>query len=176
MPAEHRIRFEFRPLSLEDALKATTDPELLMTPEFVTQAFQRGDLCMGAYDGERLVAYVWRSLSRAPVKERLWLRVLDPRCRYGYKSMVLPEYRGQRLNTSVGRFYDHHFVAQGIVYDLGYVALDNLPSMKSTFRDPERCRIGYAAVINWSGRFWTFRSRNVRSYLALEDLNRRQDR
>jgi hypothetical protein len=168
MPAEHAARFAFRRLDLEDAVVAAQDPALALAEKFVRAAFARGDICMGAFEDGRLVAYVWRSVSHAPVTEGVRIRLLRSSTRYGYKSLVLPAYRGMRLNTSVARFWDHNFVAMGVDEDLGYVALHNLASIRSTLRDPNRNRIGYAGFVEMGKWFWSFRTGRVREYLSLE--------
>lgn len=172
MPHEHAERFTFRRLDLDDALAAARDPALLLPEEFVRAALSRGDICVGAYDGDRLVAYTWRTLTCAPVTDTVQIRLLRKSTRYGYKALVLPAYRGMRLNHSVARFWDHNFLAMGVDHDVGYVALHNLASMRSTFRDPNRKRIGYAGFLQIGDRYWSFRTRGVRDYLAIEHADR----
>lgn len=167
MPAEHATRFDFRRLSLEDALAAAQNPDLDMTTEFVRDAFARGDICVGAYDGNKLVAYTWRTLNCGPITDTLWLELLDRSHRYGYKGLVLSDYRGTRLNMSVARFWDRHFVAMGIQWTVTYVDLHNLASMRSTFRDDDRKRIGFAGYLHVGRRVWPFRSPGVRRIVAL---------
>jgi len=176
MPHAHAERFTFRRLDLEDALVAARDPALLLREGAVRTAFARGDICVGAYDGDRLVAYTWRTLSQAPVTDTVRIRLLRKSMRYGYKSLVLPPYRGMRLSHSVARFWDHNFLAMGVDHDVGYVALHNLASMRSTFREPNRKRIGYAGYIQVGDRHWSFRTRGVRDYLAIEPADRDEAR
>ena len=71
-----------------------------------------------------------------------------------------------RLNASVGRFYDYHFVRKGVDWDVGYVSLLNLASMKSSFRDPNRVRVGYAGFLKFGNQVRTFRTRGVREYFS----------
>lgn len=168
IPPEHAVQFSFRRLTLEDALAASENPELAMTAAFVRAAFHRGDICVGAYEGGELVAYTWRALVAAPVKDAVWLRLLGNSRRYGYKAMVLPRHRGNRLSVSVGRFWDRNFLDMGVTQDIGYVDLHNLASMKSTFRDPSRKRIGYAGFVQVGKRVRTFRTPAVQACLAFE--------
>jgi hypothetical protein len=168
IPLHHANRFTFARLDLDDALAAARDPELDLSADFVRAAFGRGDICVGAYEGDRLVAYVWRTISRAPITDDVAIRLLRSATRYGYKSLVLPAHRGMRLNVSVARFWDHNFLAMGVNEDVGYVALHNLASMRSSLRDPNRRRIGLAGFIRVGGWHWSFRTRRVRDYLRIE--------
>ncbi len=168
VPAEHAERFEFKRLSREDALAASRKPDLLISEAFVEEAFARGDFCEGTFDGADLVAYTWRTTSHAPVIDDLWLRLHGDGVRYGYKSLVLPDYRGMRLNTSNARVHDHLWAQAGVNTDIGYVAQQNMASMKSTYRDPERAYVGFAGYVKGGRRFFTFRSRGVREYLSFE--------
>lgn len=168
MPSAHAARFRFALLTLESAGNAATRDSRLKLPEtFLHAALARGDVGCGAFEGDRLVAYTWRTMTRAPVAGPLWIHLLDATSRYGYKSLVLPEYRGSRLNVSVARFHDRWFVERGIHRDVGYVALANLASLRSTYRDPERVRVGYAGYLRLGSRYATFRSRDVRRYFEL---------
>ncbi len=72
---EHAARFEFRQLTLDETLQASQNPALDLTSDFIRAAFARGDICLGAYENQNLVAYAWRSLNSAPVANGLWFRV-----------------------------------------------------------------------------------------------------
>src|SRR5258708_39539277 len=65
------------PGKLQDA---AVDPELDMDPKFVRAALARGDLAFGAFDGDLLIDYVWRTFTAAPAEDGLWVRVDRP-CR-----------------------------------------------------------------------------------------------
>ena len=55
-----------RQASPDELWKATKDPELVITEEFLTHALARGDKAFAAFDGTRIVAYTWRSFGGAP--------------------------------------------------------------------------------------------------------------
>ncbi len=169
MPPEHAARFEFRLLTLEESLQASQNPALDLSPDFIRAAFDRGDVCFGAYENKNLVAYAWRSLNSAPVANGLWFRVeCHPRRYYGYKSLTLDEYRGIRLNGSLIRYSDAYFFERGIKGNISYVALHNLSSRASYSRRPNQKRIGYAGFICWGKRYWTFRTKRVREAMSFE--------
>ena len=168
MTPEHARRFEFRLLTLEDALEASQNPALDLPSNFVRAAFERNDVCFGAFENENLVAYAWRSLTCAPVTNGLWIRVDSRDHRYGYKTLVLPEYRGMRLNTSLLRFSDAYFIERGIKKSIGYVDLHNLSSQAAHGRDSDRMRLGFAGFISIRGRYLTFRTKGVRDTMSFE--------
>jgi len=165
IPPEHAARFEFRRLAHAEALEQSRlNPKLAMTDAFLSSAFARGDICVGAFDGGRLVAYTWRSLDRAPVDGELWLKLVRSDCRYGYKALVLTEYRGQRINKTVRSFYDREMAAMGIKYNVAYIDLHNLASMRA-HQGLHRERIGIAGYFRRHRVWATFRTPAVRRYL-----------
>ncbi len=168
MTPEHARRFEFRLLTLEDALEASQNPALDLPSNFVRAAFERNDVCFGAYEKENLVAYAWRSLTCAPVTNGLWVRVDSQHHRYGYKALVLPEYRGMRLNTSLRRFSDAYFIERGIKKSIADIDLHNLSSQAAHGRDSGRKRLGFAGFVSIRGRYLTFRTKGVRDTMSFE--------
>ena len=164
IPPEHAQRYEFRRVMFAEALaQSRGNPQLNMSQAFLESAFGRGDICVGAFDAGRLVAYTWRSLDRAPIEDGLWLKIVRPNCRYGYKALVLAEYRGQRLNETVRSFYDREMVAMGVRQNVAYIDLHNLPSLKA-HRGLRRERIGFAGYFRRRQVWGTFRTPGVRRY------------
>lgn len=168
VPEEHARAFEFRPVTVEEALNAASDPDYRMSADFVRAAFGRGEVCLGAFEGNRLAAYTWRNYDVAPGPDNVWIRLLGSGSVYGYKTLVHPDYRGRRLNTTLGRSYDDGFMRQGITRELGYISLGNLPSLTAYFRDPNHAHIGYSGFAVWGRLFLSFRTRTVRPLIALE--------
>jgi hypothetical protein len=172
IPPEHAARFEFRRVAYEEALEQSqSNPKLGMDEAFLTRAFARADICVGAFDDGRLVAYTWRSLDSAPVDGDLWLKLVRPDCRYGYKALVLTEYRGQRLNKTVRSFYDREMAAMGIAYNVAYIDLHNLASMRA-HQGLHRQRIGIAGYFRRRRVWATFRAPAVRGYLQFVRTDR----
>jgi len=167
-PEELARAFEFRLVTFEEALNAASNPEYEMSADFVRSAFERGEVCLGAFAGKRLAAYTWRNRDVAPGPDDVWIRIAGSGVVYGYKTFVHSDYRGQRLNTTLGRSYDDGFARQGITREIGYVSLYNLPSLAAYFRDPMHEQIGYAGFAVWGRNFLSFRTRAVRSLMALE--------
>lgn len=166
LPTAHAA-FRFRLLGLDEAKAAAADPAYRLDGEFVARAFRRGDLCCGAYSGERLVGYTWLSFVGASGPHGIRLGVNNPRVAYGYKTFVHPDFRGQKLNSSLVRFVEPELSRRGIEFELGYVALGNLPSMRAYFGAGHCRRLGYAVVIDWPGLFMPLCNDAVRSVVTL---------
>lgn len=161
-------KFSFRRLSFEDALKAASDPNLQMSEAFVREAFAKGDICEATFDGTQLVAYGWRTTSRAIVTRDLWLQLTGTGLRYGYKIFVLPQYRGLRISYSNARYHDPLYVEAGIDTDIGYIDLHNTSSLKNAYRDPNRTCIGFAGYLKCGRHYLTFRTAAVKPHLSFE--------
>ena len=147
-------------LDKEVLLSACEDTALSLSGEFVEEALERGDVSFGALDGDRVVAYVWRTLTAAPHTDGLWVRVDRP-YRYGYKGFVLPEYRGRRLDQALSFFSDAYFLERGYTQDIGFVDTHNLASVAAEKRKGN-VLIGYAGYVNWFGRCLLFRTPAVK--------------
>ncbi len=128
------------------------------------QAYSRSAI-FRAYLGDRLFL---AKLNLGSGRQRFWNRVDAFPQRYGYKNLVLPEYRGMRLNSSLRRYSDAYFVEQGIQRSIAYMDVHNLSSFAAHVSDPDRRHIGYAGYVSWGKRYWTFRTEQVRKALSFE--------
>ena len=140
-----------------ELLAACADPVLELTPEFVEQALDKGDLCVAAFVGERIVAYTWRAFSPTPDRPGLWVAFDRPGVRYGYKSLTRPEYRGQHLIAVVSVFADPIAIARGYPEAISFVESDNYASLHASRRFGNQTA-GYAGFLRWRGRYYPFRS------------------
>jgi len=143
----------------EELFKATNDPELEISPDFVRAALARGDMAFGAFDGDSLVAYTWRTFTAAP-QNGLWVKVSRP-YRYGYKSLTRPSYRGKRLHAAVSLFSDAYFLDEGYTHDAGYNAIENFSS-QAMRKYLGTTLIGYAGYLKWRGHYIQFRTPSVK--------------
>ncbi len=141
-------------------LRASEDPVLSMTREFVEAALERGDVAFGAFKGDRVVAYMWRTYTAAPHVDGLWVRVNKPYC-YGYKQFTHPDYRGQRLSTAVSQASEPYFRARGSNYSIGFIDIHNRSSLASD-KGKGMVAIGHAGYLNWFGRCFTYRTPRVK--------------
>ena len=110
----------FRLVDPDDCLRFGGEPELDLDRDFVRAAIERGDLMFGAFDGDSLVSYVWRTTTTAPHNDRLWVRADRPYC-YCYKSLTLPPYRGKRISPAAHLFSDVEMASRGFSHRVGFV-------------------------------------------------------
>ena len=141
-------------------MAASENPAMRISPGFIQSALDRGDTAFGALHEGQVIAYVWRTMTRAPHVDGLWVRVSKP-FRYGYKAFTHPDHRGKHLNPAIALFTDAHGLAQGYTHDIGFVALHNLASL-ATGKYKGFATLGYAGYVNWFGRKFTFRTPRVK--------------
>jgi GNAT superfamily N-acetyltransferase len=149
-----------RVVQREELLKAAGDPELDMPPDFVRGALARGDMAFGAFEGDRLVGYSWRTFTAAPHTEDLWIRVDRPHFG-GYKAFTRPSYRGKRIHPAIALFSDAYLLERGYTAEVGVVDISNFSSL-GTARFLGRQRIGFAGYVKWFGHYVQFRTSAVR--------------
>jgi ribosomal protein S18 acetylase RimI-like enzyme len=156
------LDLECRVLPEWEALALCENPELELTAESVRSAHARGDFCVGALDGGRLVAYVWLSYTSAPHTGGVWVGYAAAG-RYSYKSFVLPEYRGRRIVQSLYVAADELRLRRGRNYVVYMVDTDNVASQAAARRSGSRL-VGYAGFLSLAGLFIGFSSKGAKSY------------
>ena len=155
--AEHRLDgISVRIAQPEELLTAAHDPELDMRPDFVLSALARGDFAIGAFEGDRLVGYAWRTFTAAPDVDGLWVRVERP-CHYIYKGFTRPLHRGKHIQVAIPAFSDRCFLELGYTSEVGIVDIANFASLTNGKRVGRR-KIGYAGYVKWFGRCLPFRT------------------
>ena len=114
MPA---MSFLFRRLTVADLPSFAGMVGKKTLPRY-RENFARGDLCHGAFEGDRLVGFGWTSL-KGGFDERTGLRIdLGPGEAYVYHFLVNPEYRGQDIGPALGLVNDAYLATQGVVRTL----------------------------------------------------------
>jgi len=144
----------------DELLRATVNPGLQMTPAFVENALSRGDICSAAFDGDDLVAYVWRAFVPTRHKEDVWLTIEAP-YRYGYKALTLPAWRGRHLQEMLGPVADRLSIERGRTHSVGFIETHNYASLASSKRLGDE-KIGVIGYLRVAGRVFPFRSRGAR--------------
>jgi hypothetical protein len=144
----------------DELLKAASDPQLDMCPEFVRGALARGDFAIGAFEGDRLVGYAWRTFTAAPDDDGLWVRVDRP-CHYLYKGFTLPSHRGRHIQVAIPLFSDRFFLERGYTSEVGIVDIANFASLSNGKRLGRR-KVGYAGYVKWLGHCIPFRTPAVK--------------
>jgi GNAT superfamily N-acetyltransferase len=149
-------------LTMEQLLKASADPELDLDPDFIKTTLAQGDLVCGAYDGDRLVAYAWRTSVAAPYYAGLWIKP-GHHYHYAYRHYVLPEYRGKRVHTAMLRLADQESVKRGCIAEIDVAPIANLASLGAAL-SLGRIPIGFAGYMSVFGRIYSFRTRRVKRF------------
>jgi hypothetical protein len=114
----------------------------------------RGDLCVAALEGERLIAYVWRAFGSTPAEDGLWITVPKP-ARYGSRGPSTGVATSSRCSPSRrAGSVSNGAKPQG----LSYVETHHYPFLRSNLRHGTR----YLGYFNWFGRRLTFRTADAR--------------
>jgi hypothetical protein len=135
-------------------------PELDLNPAFLRHALGQGDYCCGAFDGDRLVSYVWRSAVGAAHVRGIEVRAA-PTCRYGYKAFTLPAYRGRGIYPRIAPLADAAFLEQGKTHAAAFTAAQNLASLQSDKKIGNSV-VGYAGYVRIGSLCIPFHSPGVK--------------
>jgi hypothetical protein len=149
-----------RIMTPRELFKAARDPDLDLAPGFVRGALARGDMAFGAFEGDRLVGYTWRTFTAAPDRDGLWARVGHP-YQYSYKAFTRLSHRRRRIHVAITAFADAYLLRRGYAFEVGYLEWDNFASIGlADFMG--RRKIGYAGYLRWFGRSIPFRTLAVK--------------
>ena len=132
------------------------DPALQLNEAQVRSAFERGDVCVGAFERWRLVGYQWLGFRPTPHVAGLWVQFRPSDC-YLYKTYVHPSYRGLGiaglLNAAGHEIAARHDRSRVICF----IDLKNTASWQAAKRSGS-FTAGYVAYIAWFGRAIAFRT------------------
>jgi hypothetical protein len=149
-----------RVMTSDDLARAQLSAPAQFEPDFVAAAQARGDFCVGAFDGDRIVSFGWRTFSTAPADDGLWVGTPRP-FPYGYKAFTDPAYRGRHLRDVVSLAGDQICLARDCTQMIGYRETHNFASIASSLRRGS-VFVGYAGWFKLFGRVWAFHSPGVR--------------
>jgi hypothetical protein len=145
-----------------DEILRAAGPEHDMTPEFVAEAFDRGDECFALYDGDRLASSIWFATRPTPVADDFLVH-FDAGWVYNYKGFTHPDYRGKRL-YSIGLTQAlRSYAARGSRGVLSYVRSTNFPSRRARAHTGQRV-FGKIYVVRVRGRALAWSSPGCRAY------------
>jgi hypothetical protein len=152
----------YRALAEPEALAWCSDPELELNASQVQAAFARGDVCLGAFDGTRLVGYGWLAYEPAPHTGGAWVH-FDPEGRYSYKKFVRPGDRGRRVAHGLSALADAPVFVRGRRFTISFVDLLNRASLRSTLRSGSR-KVGFAGIVRLGRHALALASPGARRY------------
>lgn len=156
-PDDIEVRYPTR----EELHAAAENDEMLLDKARLDESLDRGDLCTAAFDGDRMVGYAWNAFRTAPHIDDIWIEFREP-FRYGYKSFVLPEYRGRRISNGMAPHTDADSIKRGYTRAISFVDTHNYKSIRSSCRHPGRTFEGVAGYFRLFGKVIPFRSPAVK--------------
>jgi hypothetical protein len=148
-----------RALTEADLLEGVKDDDMELEPGFIRAALARGDLSWGAFEGDKLVGYTWRSPAMAPFRDEIWIRIGYP-LHYVYKSYTRTTHRGKGIHIAITRVADQHMLEMGRPEEVGFVDISNIQSLRAA-RSLGRRKVGWAGYLKLFGRGFTFRTLGV---------------
>lgn len=143
----------------EELRVALENAELDITPSFLESALARDDLCIGAFDEGRMVAYSWVAFDGAPHGADTQVVVPSPFV-YIYKSFCLASHRGRSVMRDVGWVRDRAALDRGRTHVIGFIELANTSSMRAYSKAGGK-PIGLAGLLRLGKFPVTFRTRSV---------------
>jgi hypothetical protein len=150
----------YAPLDEAQALSWCGDKELELGATQISLAFSRGDRCIGAFAGTRLVGYMWLAFGASPHVDGIWVDFAQGDC-YAYKFFVRSRYRGQRIIADLHRQADAECLGRGAHRKLYIVDMHNVASLQAARRSGH-VALGYAGFLRCLGRPRFFRSPGAR--------------
>ena len=154
-------RIDYRLMDERELLPHFEDPDLELFEPHVRSAFARGDLCVGALEGELLVGYQWLAFGPTPHTDGVWVD-FAPEARYGYKQFVRPEYRGSRIAAALSAYGDPWCRRRGCSRTVAFIDLSNDASRRAAARVGAKT-VGYAGYLTVFNTFIGVRSAGAKA-------------
>lgn len=154
---------EYRLAREGELLDAALDPALEIEPAAVRSALRCGDLCVGCFEGGRLVGYLWYAFGSAPHGGGLRVEFDSAAERYAYRAFTHPAYRGKGIGRSLFMLGGEICPRHGRNEDLCLIYMDNPPSRRAA-RNAGWREEGYAGYFLLGGLFLGFRSPGARRH------------
>lgn len=136
------------------------DEELGVSQEFVTDAFARGDICVAAFEAEKIVAFRWFATTGVPHSKSLQVEI-GKDIVYGYKAETRSNYRRQKLQEAITQFAANYLLQVGKTHMGGFIETHNFASIQAVFGDEYQFS-GYAGYVSLFGKYFCFRTRRAR--------------
>jgi hypothetical protein len=165
-PGVSQAELAYRVVRSDEITRAARDPLYEISPAFLDTALTRGDLCMGAFAGERLVAFGFSSAQPTNIDADFCFS-FPPGWMYNFKEFTLPAWRGRRIHAALWGARRWQILRErGVRNVVALVMATNYPSLASFRRLGFRRAFGFAIVgkgekrcllARGSGRQATFR-------------------
>lgn len=151
---------EVRLAASDELIAATEDPAMELSSPSIASALDRGDLCVGAFEQDRLVGYMWVAFGDSPQVGGIW-GTIPGDAMWWYKVFVDAKCRGRRIAGSLYGFRHPAFAAKGPRHVLLGIATHNHPSISAAMRAGFRT-VGVVAYWHKGDRFVALHSRGAR--------------
>ncbi len=151
---------EIRCATSAECLAACADQELQLDASFVRWAFAAGAICHGAFIGDQLVAYAWRTQQLAPHRVRVQVQV-GPGFSYGFKAFTKAEYRGRGLYPAIADAERQSCIDAGVTKGVSFTEMHNSASLRADLKFGNRI-LGAAGFVEFGSFLYTFHDANVR--------------
>jgi hypothetical protein len=135
----------FRSLTIEDFQNEKWNLELDINLDFVKKAFARGDQCVGALQGEKLVGYVWRTTQQVQVENSVYMS-FGNQLYYRFKGFIHPDFRGKNIFNQIKHLAESESVGKQRLYSFGVIETHNYPSLIASKKSGDQT-LGYSGYI-----------------------------
>lgn len=139
-----------RVIDERDPAALWADPGLQTDARKAAEAFSRGEVCFGAFAGEKLAGYAWFTRQPAPHSDGIWMD-FDRGAVYIYRAFVAPHFRGRGIAPALFASADALFLQRGCQFAVLCIEAANAASLAAARRAGSR-RVGYAAYWHGGGR------------------------
>lgn len=124
---------ELRLLQESEVIALCRDPELDLQDEAVRAAYGRGDRCVGALEGRKLLGYCWVAFAPLPHLDGVWVD-FNERVGWLYKSFVPAAFRGRGIAPALYGLAEAQSAEAGRRYAVICVESHNAPSIGAARR------------------------------------------
>jgi RimJ/RimL family protein N-acetyltransferase len=160
-PARHET-LRYGVMAEAQLLAACADADLDLNESQVRAALRRGDVCVGVFDGDRVIGYVWYAFQPAPYAAGILVE-FDARTRYLYKTWLRPSHRGRGIAPELYVRAEALCPREGRGAGVTIAHVDNTASIRAMERAGWR-RVGYAGCLARFGRVLSFSSFGAWTY------------
>lgn len=132
-PLERAKGIDFSLLRETDVMALCSDHSLDLRHDSVAAAYARGDVCVGALEGEAVAGYCWLALAPVPHLDGVWVKFAQS-VGWTYKSLVRPTHRGRGIAPALYRFAGAAYLERGRTCAVICVESHNRPSIRAALR------------------------------------------